>query len=106
VASLGKAYLKAGDRAAAERVMAELEARRERGYLPASSLAELADALGDRNRALDLLEQGYRERDVRISFLLLDWPQLRNEPRYLALLDRLQLPRPALKSSDREERGP
>ncbi len=106
VASLGKAFLKSGDRAAAERVMAELEARRQRGYLPATSLAELADALGDRNRALDLLELGYRERDVRMSFLLLDWPQLRNEPRYLALLDRLQLPRPALKSPDREEGGP
>lgn len=106
LASLGRAYLKAGDRAAAERVMAELEARRQQGYLPATSLAELADALGDRNRALDLLEQGYRERDVRMSFLLLDWPQLRNEPRYLALLDRLRLPRPALKSPDREERGP
>lgn len=106
MASLGRVYLRAGDRAAAERVMAELEARRQQGYLPATSLAELADALGDRNRALDLLEQGYRERDVRISFLLLDWPQLRNEPRYLALLDRLRLPRPALKSPDRQERGP
>ena len=102
LAALGKAYLKAGDRAAAERVMAELEARRQAGYLPATSLAELADALGDRKRALDLLEQGYRERDVRISFLLLDWPQLRNEPRYLALLDRLRLPRPALKSPQPE----
>jgi TolB-like protein/Tfp pilus assembly protein PilF len=106
MASLGRVYLRAGDRAAAERVMTELEARKQSGYLPATSLAELAEALGDRNRALDLLEQGYRERDVRISFLLLDWPQLRNEPRYLALLDRLRLPRPTLKSPDREERGP
>jgi len=106
LAALGKAYLKAGDRTAALRVMAELETRRGQGYLPATSLAELADALGDRDRALDLLEQGYRERDVRMSFLLLDWPQLRNEPRYLALLDRLRLPRPALTSPEREERGP
>ncbi len=94
LAALGKAYLRAGDRAAAERVMAELEARRQRGYLPATSLAELADALGQRGRALDLLEQGYRERDVRMSFLLLDWPQLQQEPRYLALLERMRLPRP------------
>ncbi|RZA19367.1 MAG: tetratricopeptide repeat protein [Lysobacteraceae bacterium] len=106
LALLGKAYLKAGNRTAAERVMSELEVRRQRGYLPATSLAELADALGDRKRTLDLLEQAYRERDVRVSFLLLDWPQLRTEPRYLALLDRLRLPRPALNSPARQERGP
>jgi tetratricopeptide (TPR) repeat protein len=106
VAMLGKAYLKAGDRPAAERVMAELEARRANGYLPATSLAELADALGQRSRTLDLLEQGYDERDIRMSFLLLDWPQLRNEPRYLALLDRLRLPRPALDAPEPRERGP
>lgn len=104
VAGLGKAYLRAGDRAAAERLMAGLEARRARGYLPATSLAELADALGQRERALDLLEQGYRERDVRMSFLLLDWPQLRNEPRYLDLLDRLRLPKPGLESPNRPQR--
>ena len=94
VASLGRAYLAAGDRVAAQRLMADLEARRRRGYVPATSLAELADALGDRRRALDLLEQGYHERDVRMAFLLLDWPQLRNEPRYLELLQRMRLPVP------------
>ena len=104
VASLGQAYLAAGDRASAERLMAELEARRQRDYVPATSLAQLADALGDRTRALDLLEQGYRERDVRMSFLLLDWPQLRAEPRYLALLERMRLPLPA--SPGEERSGP
>ncbi len=64
-------------RAAAERVLAEIEARRAAGYVPATSPATAADALGDSERALDLLEQGYRERDVRMSFLLLDGPQLR-----------------------------
>jgi TolB-like protein/DNA-binding winged helix-turn-helix (wHTH) protein/Tfp pilus assembly protein PilF len=99
LASLGLAHLRAGDRAAAERVMAQLEARDRDGYVPATSLAMLADALGQRERALELLEQGYRERDVRMSFLLLDWPQLRTEPRYLALLDRLRLPRPGVEST-------
>ena len=93
--ALGKAYVKAGDRAAAERLLADLEQRRRDGYVPATSLAMVVLALGDTGRTLDLLEQGYRERDVRMSFLLMDWPMLRGEPRYQALLQRMHLPSPA-----------
>jgi Flp pilus assembly protein TadD len=90
---LGQAYLLAGDRAAAERVLADLEARRQRGYVPATSVALLVNALGDTNRALDLLEQAYRERDVRMSFLLRDsnWDNLRTQPRFRALQQRMGL---------------
>ncbi|MEO5629570.1 MAG: tetratricopeptide repeat protein, partial [Thermomonas sp.] len=89
---LGKAYAEAGDRAAAERVLADLQQRRRAGYVPATSVAQVMLALGDREGALDLLERGYEERDVRMSFLLLDWKSLRDEPRYQALLRRMALP--------------
>ena len=89
---LGEAYAKAGERAEAERLLAELERRRRVQYVPATSLAKVRHALGDVAGTLDLLEQGYRERDVRMSFLLIDWPELRQEPRYQALLARLRLP--------------
>ncbi len=92
LAGVAKVHMRAGNRASAERVLAELEARRAAGYVPATSLAVAANALGDTERVLDLLEQGYRERDVRMSFLLLDWPQLRGQPRYQTLLRRMQLP--------------
>jgi len=90
---LGQAYLAAGDRPAANRVLAELEVRRNRDYVPATSLALLVNALGDTNRALDLLEQGYRERDVRMSFLKVDsnWQNLRTQPRFRALMRRMRL---------------
>jgi tetratricopeptide (TPR) repeat protein len=93
---LGQAYLGAGDRAAAERVLAELEERRRRDYAPATSVALLVNALGDTNRALDLLEQGYRERDVRMSFLKVDsnWKNLRTQPRFQALMRRMRLDGP------------
>lgn len=93
---LGQAYLGAGDRAAAERVLAELEERRRRDYAPATSVALLVNALGDTNRALDLLEQGYRERDVRMSFLKVDtsWNNLRTQPRFQALMQRMRLDGP------------
>ena len=89
---LGKAYVEAGNRPAAEQVLATLEQRRRERYVPATSLAMVVLALGDTERALGLLEQGYRERDVRMSFLLLDWSTLRSEPRYQALLQRMHLP--------------
>lgn len=92
LAGLAKLHMRAGNRAAAERVLAKLEARRAAGYVPATSLAVAASALGDTERVLDLLEQGYRERDVRMSFLLQDWPRLRGQPRFEALLRRMQLP--------------
>jgi TolB-like protein/Tfp pilus assembly protein PilF len=88
---MGDAYMKVGDRAAAEAVAAELERRRRQGYVPATSLAKVYLALGNKERALDLLEQGYAERDVRMSFLLIDWPTLRDEPRFQALLRRMRL---------------
>lgn len=92
--ALGRAYADTGDRVSAKRVLATLEQRRRESYVPATSLAMVVQALGDTARALDLLEQGYRERDVRMSFLLIDWPGLRGEPRYQALLRRLHLPSP------------
>jgi hypothetical protein len=45
------------------------------------------NALGDREGALDLLERGYRERDVRMAFLRVDgrWDALRSTPRFRAI---------------------
>jgi serine/threonine-protein kinase len=90
---LPQAYIAAGDRPAAERVLAELERRRRDEYVPATSVAAARLALGDREGALQLLEQGYEERDIRMSFLGSDWTwrKLYGEPRFQALLERLRL---------------
>jgi TolB-like protein/DNA-binding winged helix-turn-helix (wHTH) protein/Flp pilus assembly protein TadD len=105
---LGQAYLQAGDRPAAERVLADLEERRRRDYAPATSLALLVNALGDTERALDLLEQGYRERDVRMSFLLRDsgWDNLRTQPRFRALLQKMRLEAPSARAGSWFGRAP
>lgn len=93
---LGAAYAAAGDRAAAEAILAQMERRDRAGYLPATSLAAMHLALGDRKGALDLLERGYRERDVRMPFLFKDtrWIPLHGEPRFQALLDKMHFQRP------------
>ncbi len=83
-----------GNASAARDVLHELETRDAAGYVPATSLAVVHLALGDRSRALDLLERARAERDVRIAFLGVDarWNALRDEPRFLALSDAVGLP--------------
>lgn len=85
--SLGLAYALSGDRDAGKRVLRNLEKRDPVGYMPATSLAKLHNALGDSAGAMDLLELGYQERDVRMSFLKVDpeWDNLRTQPRFQAL---------------------
>ena len=97
-AVLGAALVKAGDRPAAEALLAQMAARDRAGYFPATSLAAVHLALGDRDGALDLLERAFVERDVRMPFLRTDarWTPLREEPRFKALLQEMRFaPLPA-----------
>lgn len=93
LALLGIAYAAAGERARAEEVLHRLEASGRAGYVPASCLASVRNALGDTSAALDLLERAYTERDVRMVYLKVDarWNNLRTEPRFRALAQRLGL---------------
>lgn len=92
-AMLVRAHVHGGDREAARRVLAQMEARGRAGYMPATRLALAYEALGERQRALALLELGYRERDIYMIFLRVDgrFDGMRGEPRFVALLRRMQL---------------
>lgn len=72
VAMLGVARAAAGDRAGAEATLRTLQARAAAGFVPATSLAAVHNALGDVEQALDLLERAHAERDVRLVFLRID----------------------------------
>jgi len=86
-AVLGQAYAMAGQRERAETLLAALSAKAAGGYVPPTSLAAIENALGRRDRALDLLEQAYAVRDIRLAFINIDarWQSLRTEPRFIAL---------------------
>ena len=88
LAMLGVAHASAGDRTRASQVLRTLQERARDGYQPATSQAAVFNALGDSDRALDLLERAFAERDVRLSFLKIDrnWNNLHAHPRYCALL--------------------
>jgi len=93
---LGRLHAAQGRTEDARALLARMQARRQAGYWPASSLAALHVALDERDAALDLLEQAWAERDTRMAFLLLDrpvrWAGLEQAPRFQALQARLRLP--------------
>lgn len=93
LAVLAVAHAAAGNGSAARAILAELEGRAASGYVPATSLAAVHNALGDTERALDLLERAYDERDIRLAFVKVDarWNNLRTQPRFKSLAQRMGL---------------
>ena len=91
--SLGVAYALAGDRAAAERTLDELETLRGTGYASALDLADIQVALGDRERAFRWLDQAADERAFHLVYLKVspELDPLRADPRFKALILRLGL---------------
>jgi TolB-like protein/DNA-binding winged helix-turn-helix (wHTH) protein/tetratricopeptide (TPR) repeat protein len=93
VATLGHVRGLAGDRTAALRALETLQRQATQSYVSPYALAVLQVGLGDKRAALDLLEEGYRERDPWLSMLRVQ-PRLQSlyhEPRFVALLHRLRL---------------
>jgi NADPH-dependent ferric siderophore reductase len=89
----GVGYALAGDRAAAEAILAELETLRAESYASAVDLADIHAALGDRERAFQWLDQAAAERSFHLIYLKV-WPELdslRPDPRFRALVLRLGL---------------
>jgi hypothetical protein len=82
-----------GRRVEAERHIAELQARAERMFVTAYALAIIHAALGDHDRALELLEQAVDERSYWVIYLNVDpaLDPLRGLPRFEELRQRLDL---------------
>jgi TolB-like protein/DNA-binding SARP family transcriptional activator/Tfp pilus assembly protein PilF len=85
-----------GDRTRAQLLLDSLESGKH-GYVPPYELAKVYLGLGDKERALDLLERAVAERAHSIAFVRVD-PQLdvlRAHPRFLRLLTNLKSETPA-----------
>ena len=68
--------------------------RDSRTYVPAYFPALIHAGLGDGGAALDELERSYAERDSMLRDLKVDppWDRLREEPRFVALMEQMRFP--------------
>jgi tetratricopeptide (TPR) repeat protein len=78
----------------AGRLVAELEARAKTTFVPLAWIADLYAVLGEKAKALDVLERDFREGDRALWLEYLDpqYDQLRTEPRFVSLLRGYNLP--------------
>jgi len=88
---LGYALATCGQRTEAERMLAEMNRKRQAGYYPAFALAEVELGLGHVGSALDWLEHAADERNMGFYLPSTDpiYNPLRTNPRFLALMQRM-----------------
>ncbi len=93
---LGYAYGRAGRQDRARDSLAELDARRQRSYVPPYFPALVQSGLGQYNLALDHLEQALRERDTMLRDLKADaaWDRMHSLPRFETVMQRMGFPDP------------
>ena len=93
-ADSARAHALSGRQAEAQRGLDDLLALSKRSQVPKYSLATVYAALGDKSRALDMLEQAYAERSFFFDFLKSDpeMDSLRSEPRFQELVRRMNFP--------------
>ncbi|MGP0071309.1 MAG: tetratricopeptide repeat protein [Bryobacteraceae bacterium] len=88
-----RAYAHAGRRKDALRVLAELQKRKEAGYVPSGAFVNAYLGLGDNNQAFVWLEQAYKEQSNILQFLKVHpyFDPIRADPRFADLIRRVGL---------------
>ncbi|MEO7659675.1 MAG: hypothetical protein ABIV48_08670, partial [Pyrinomonadaceae bacterium] len=63
-------------------------------FVPPYHIAIVYHGLGETGQALTWLDKGYEQRDPKMVFLKVEpkWNDLRSDPRFKAMLKRLNLP--------------
>ncbi len=95
IATIGYASALSGKRDEAKAVIDELKKRAAERYVPPYDFALVYAALGEDDEVIRWLEKGFQERDVRMTFLKVEpkWNNLRGNPRFQDLAQRVGLPR-------------
>lgn len=91
-ALLAQSLAKVGRREDASRLVSELIAASKRRYVSNASLAAAHAALGEKDKAFVFLEQEVADRSARpnIFAFLLIWDDLRDDPRFAALIQKVE----------------
>jgi TolB-like protein/transposase len=92
-AAIAQAYALAGREDQAVAIVDSLTGKAEREYIDPFRIAEVYDALGRKDEALDCLERAFRGRSAAIIFLKTEpwFSDLHSEPRFLSILKAMDL---------------
>jgi len=93
-ALLGHAYAVAGKKSEAQQILRQLKSQSGKSFVSAYDIATIYVGLGEKERALTLLEDGYEQRAEGLVWLKVDpvFDSLRSDPRFQDLLRRVGLP--------------
>jgi len=91
---LGYAYAKSGQRKPSLAVLEQLNDLAKQKYVPAVDFAIVHLGLRENEQALSWLQKGYEERATEMLFIKVDprFDPLRSDPRFQALLQRMNFP--------------
>lgn len=102
---LGRAYVYAawGKSTEGEALLKEVEDSYRSEHLTPYQIAIVHFLLGQRERGFEWLDRAYEERDSGMNNLAVDFEleSVRDDPRYIEMVDRMHLPRPP-KGSERD----
>jgi TolB-like protein/DNA-binding winged helix-turn-helix (wHTH) protein len=94
-AALAHAFVAIGRRAEAEKILHDFERKPKSAHVPPYLMATMFASFGDKDRAFEFLEKAYQERSLDMTWGLkadLRIDNLRSDPRFQALLQRVGLP--------------
>ena len=89
-------YALCGDTGRARQKLDELHAQEKQRYVDPVAFASIRASLGERDEALRLFEKAYANRTPSMVYLSLDAafePEFAKQPRYQALLERMNFPK-------------
>jgi TolB-like protein/Flp pilus assembly protein TadD len=88
-----RAYAHAGQRQHALRLLAELQTRKQAGYVPAAAFVNAYLGLGDNEQAFAWLERAYQEQSEILTYAKVHpyFDPLRDDPRFVDLVSRVGL---------------
>jgi serine/threonine-protein kinase len=92
--TLGHAYGMSGQKSEAMKILNELKQPSEHGYINSELIAVVYVGLGKNEMAIQYLEKAVSNRDADLVLLKVDyiWDPLRDDPRFQALLKKMNFP--------------
>jgi len=91
---LGEAYAMGGRRSEATKVLEEIRGVSRGRFVAAESIVQVLVALGERDRAIEVLQRAFEEHNQLIPYLKV-WcmfDPLRSDPRFQDLVRRMNFP--------------